>query len=213
MKPIIDSSTLVIVGKWNKYILSPNWVANTIFEEATLNVDFPLRLDLPSKYTSPTSNITFIPSEDRVIFIPPNFEESTLTKIEKMSHTLLTHLSYTPIIAFGINICFVEKDNAALYALFNISDNDKLSESGFQISTNSVVRNLKSDNGQILNFKITQKANEITFEFNFHYPVKNATEAREKLEEGIILKNKGIALELLEGKYDLQLDAETAGGQ
>ena len=39
MKIIDGTWSLVTVGKWNKYILNPNWVGKNIFNEEKIRVD------------------------------------------------------------------------------------------------------------------------------------------------------------------------------
>jgi len=74
-----DGWNLVLLGKWNKYILSPEWTAENIFQVDGVQVEFSINLDRPHRYTSDT--VRMIPGEDSVVFIPIEFDNETLSRL------------------------------------------------------------------------------------------------------------------------------------
>lgn len=200
-----DSWTVVILGKWNKYILSPEWSAGNIFNLEKLRVEFGISVDLPPRYIG--SDVRMTPSEDTVIFTALEHTDEALAKIEEYASSLFEKLPYTPIGAFGINFGFVEKaGSGSLSSIFDLTDDTKLVESGCSIKQKSISRQLNFSE-KTLNLTIAQLNSEIAFEFNFHYDVKNCQEARAKLNKQII-ENKVFALRLLKDAYDLNLEEE-----
>lgn len=202
MKIKEESCTIVIVGKWNKYILSPDWVANKIFEEKTIQLEFSVNVGRPPRYTS--ADIRIIPSNESVLFISLNPTDANLAKMEQLAKKLLGILEYTPIQAFGINFSYVEDAAVCdLASIFNFSDNDKLSEYGCKISNSTIKRELLIKE-RMLNLTISQSDADILFEFNFHYDV-TGSKAHEILGDKMT-ENKGIAEDLLHTAYGLELE-------
>lgn len=208
-----ESWTIVLVGNWNKYILSPEWAAKNIFGETKLDIEFALNLGLPPRYTSEQSHIRMIPAEDRVVFVALKSDDKSvrpddecLQKMENFARTVVDTLGYTPISAFGINFSFIEDTKKIdLTEFFDLSDNKALSDFGCQFTGNEIKRRVIVDN-RTLWFTISQKGEEAFFDFNFHYDVTDATEAKAKIENTII-ENKNIAERLLKDVYKLDYDS------
>lgn len=196
---------LVLAGKWNRYLLSPQWVGKNIFCEPELQVEFALNLELPPRYTSKEKSIRFVPAEDKVIFYPLNQSDQCLSAVEKLADKLLELLPHTPISAFGINFGFIEEANTKLYEYFNISDNGQLGNFDCVLKETSITRAF-SFQGKDLNLTMKLNGNKVNFGFNFHYPVKSVTEARNNLK-GNILINKKYAEDLLASVYKLVCDS------
>ncbi len=202
MKLKEESFTIVIVGNWNRYILSPAWSAKEIFNEPGLQVEIGLDFGLPPRYTSSQSNIRMIPTNDNVTFIALKQDDETLKKMEDIAYRLVDKLSYTPIKAFGINFGFVEDANQNdLLAIFNFADNELLNKFGCQATSNSIVRRLIVEN-RTLNLNISNKGNEVFFDLNFHYDVAGTSEIMSKVKNSVI-KNKSFAENLLKSIYKI----------
>jgi hypothetical protein len=107
MKVKTDLTNLVITGKWNKYLLSPDWLAKHIFDKSEIKIEFSPTLDHPLRFTC--DNIRIVPTEDRVIFIALEYSNGLLEKIEDMAYRLIDLLPFTPIAAFGTNFAYIEE--------------------------------------------------------------------------------------------------------
>lgn len=203
MKIKDESFTIVLAGNWNKYILQPNWVAKEIFEETTVQLEFAVNIGLPPRYTA--SNIRIIPTDEKVTFRAMDTSDNCLTKMGNMAIKLLNKLNYTPISAFGMNFGYTEKaETQNLFNLFKFADNDELGSFGCIINNSLTQKNITIDE-RILNLKIHHIGKDVSFDFNFHYDVGNASEAEEKIKENV-LKNKKIAEDILNKVYKLSFE-------
>lgn len=193
-----------MIGKWNKYVLNPNWAAKNLFLQDSLDVSFPLSLDAPLFYTS--KNIKFEPSDERVRLMAETVSDEVLLAIEEIGCKILHLLTYTPMRAVGINFGFVEKNKPELFSLFRITDQAEVSKDGAEIINTTISRKIIVEGGP-LNFKISQLSDGVLFDFNFHYDVKDATEAQGTIK-GKILNYKAIAEKFLNSTYKLEYDKE-----
>ncbi len=100
-----DSVSLIIVGKWNRYILTPEWIAKHFFNATELAVEFSLNLDSPPRFTR--DDIRIVPEDNRIKFEALRYNDDVLLQIEQMSVKLAKLLPVTPVKAFGINFGFV----------------------------------------------------------------------------------------------------------
>jgi len=194
---------LVLLGKWNKYILSPEWSAKNIFGVDKVQVEFAINLDQPPRFTS--GNVRMIPGEDSVVFVPVECVEASLVEMEKCAQKLLETLPYTPVYACGINFGFTEKIDmlpASVTRLFDIEDTELLSGHG-EIQESSIRRTIQLDKKKLM-FMIAQNEDEVLFDFNFHYDVKDGNSARELLA-GEVVENRKYSLDIL-AKYELTLE-------
>jgi len=199
---------LVLVGKWNKYILVPDWVGTNIFKQKTVQVEFPLNLQGPPRFTNDEGDIRMLPDDDRVIFVAVKNDEAILKKIEQMANDLLSILPYTPISSFGENFGFIEETNLErILPLFEFPDNDSLSRKGCAIGKSSIRRTISKYPNTVLNFVMKQDGPKVIFDFNFHYLVKDAKEALEKIT-GSFIENKRRSEEFLREIYGLEYETE-----
>jgi hypothetical protein len=205
MKIKKESCTLVLLGHWNQYILSPGWSAKNIFDEPGLGVEIALDLGLPPRYTSEQSRVRMIPTEDNVTFVALQHDDECLQKMENLAYTLVDKLSYTPVKAFGVNFGFVdEAGKGDLLEIFKFSDNELLNSFGCQLTFSSIRRRLIVEN-RTLNLAISNKGDEVSFDFNFHFGVSGTSEVISKIKSSVI-ENKKIAENLLKSVYKLDYD-------
>lgn len=205
MKIKEESCTIVLLGNWNRYILSPGWSAKNIFNEPELEVEIALDLGLPPRYTSAQSHVRLIPTEDNITFVALQNDNECLQKMEDLANELVSKLSYTPVRAFGTNIGFVDDASKNdLLGIFKFSDNEQLSNFGCQFTFNSVRRRLIVEN-RTLNLTISHKGSEIYLDFNFHYDVSGTNEVMIKMKNSVV-ENKKIAETLLKSVYNLDYD-------
>lgn len=205
MKIKEESSTVVLLGNWNKFILSPGWSAKNIFNEPSLEVEIALDLGLPPRYTSAHSHIRMIPTEDNITFVALNNDDECFQKMESLAYELVSKLSYTPVRAFGINFGFVDDASKNdLLEIFKFSDNEQLSSFGCQFTFNSIRRRVIVEN-RTLNLTVSNKGNEVFFDFNFHYDVSGTPEVISKIKNSVI-ENRKIAENLLKSVYKLDYD-------
>lgn len=206
MKEREESFSVVIIGNWNKYILNPSWVAKELFRnEEQLKVEFSLDLDLPNRYTDANVNVRIVPTNKSVTFFALNTDDNNLKLTEEMAKDLLDKLSYTPVTSFGINYGFTEDSSyMGLYELFNFMDKDELAEQEMELEASTIRRSFIIDDKQ-LNFTVKLQGDKLFFDFNFHYNVSDAVEAKEKLNDAL-LSNKETAMKILQDVYKLEIE-------
>jgi hypothetical protein len=204
MKINANAWTIVLAGNWNKNILSPQWTAEHIFNVDKLNLKFEIsmNLNLPPRLSS--SEVSMLPSDNAVIFAPLQQTDECYQKAENFASNLLEKLPYTPMSAFGINFGFVEESpDSSLLSLFELNDKTDLNEFGCEIKECGIVRRLQME-GKVLNLTISHADAKITFDFNFHYDVRDAKNAKELLQ-GQTAANRILAYKILNDIYNLEV--------
>lgn len=208
MKIVDGTWSLVIVGKWNRHILTPTWVAENLFNHQEITVEYPINNpELPTRFRSP-DNIVFVPAVHRIQFVAQEpYEDEQLRRICSMSRKLVKTLSYTPVTGLGVN--FVFEENAAEFeqlALFDLLDSRRVVDNNYEVHSTEIKRQLNK-NGSVLNFVIKMKEDRVVLDFNFHYEVSNTDQLVELITDELLIENKTAALGIAENIYNLQLDA------
>ena len=212
MQLVPESLTFVIAGKWNKYILTLDWVAKNIFTEDQINVEFSMEPDLPFRYHK--GFIRFIPTNSNVTFQALNTEKQTLDDIQKKSKDLISLLDKTPIMAFGVNVSYKEDSPSPdLLNLFNLSDN--LDEE-YSILKSDIMRTIRINDRTVLNLSLSLMENtDVIMKCNFHTETKTVKEYLEYFEENedVFYKYYNKSKEILKNAYNLIVQEEDAGNE
>ena len=168
-----DSIGLVIVGDWNVRIFTPEWITTNISKSENIQIEFSINnMDAPIRFTH--NDIRIIPSNSRFTFSPQKYDTITFSRIENMVKNLCESLYHTPITAYGINFKILDTDpNPLLLDSFNLTDDSRFSDAGFEIKSRKIIRVLQIEDG-ILNFKISNEDGQVHYHFNFHYTVTGA---------------------------------------
>jgi hypothetical protein len=204
MKAIPQGWTIVLVGYWNRMLLTPDWVATNLFEQDTIDVAFPVMPLNPLMFTA--GKVRFTPADERATISLEVVEDDAWGKAEHIALSLLAKLPHTPVRAFGVNLRFSESvPDPAQLSLFNFVDLPALTDFGCEVQSALVQRTLKVRDDLVLNLKITHGQSGLDYDFNFHFEVKNADEARVNLK-GKTAKCKEVALVLMKDAYGLTLD-------
>lgn len=209
MKIIDGSWSVIIIGKWNRYILTPEWVGNKIFDQEELEVQFPVnRPELPPRYKS-QDNIFFLPAIHKCQFIAQEpYDDAMLKKMSSYIRKLVSILEHTPVTAFGTNFGFEEKSHNFLQLdLFNLVESDSYLEKGLSTTSTEIKRQFSIDDHSLnLNVEYNQDQDKIIFDFNFHYNVITPAKIGELVTDNLIIDNKQKALAILRDVYDLELE-------
>lgn len=208
------TSTIVLVGKWNPAILTPQWVGKHLFEkekikfEVTFGSRYLLRLSGPGAEIAPTP--------DRVTIYAEESTHEGLDCIERLGRKLIEMLPHTPIEAVGVNHAFVE-DSAEpeIVSLFNCNDEDKMPPH-MPVDNVEIGRRLSGEGYKlIIRFSKAEGSESVRFDFNFHYDVRRSQHGGEGdiLAKGVVNKHYDFAKDLLVSKYGLELDEEEEEGE
>ena len=187
---LIDTETsLVILGNWNPAILQPDWLVRHGFDteaELAVQLEFSPIAGIPPRFT--IEGLRILATNDHVLLNPEQTTVHFLELTENVGRSMLHRLSHTPIRAFGQNFQFSEENVSQDFArLFDISDNlaeqlnfpidvrdtTLISSYGIGETTLNFTRKLLADGTARLNF-------------NFHYDVTSASNARELLEGSFV---------------------------
>ena len=128
-----------------------------------------------------------------------------------MGRTLLEILDHTPVSALGINFGFEEStENFEKLDIFSFGDTTDWIDRSYTQETAEIKRRFKLGNDEkgILNFSLILNQRKVALDFNFHYDCADTEKAKEIILEGIIAKNRDIALNILEDVYSLTLEEE-----
>jgi hypothetical protein len=162
---------VVVVGHWNRAILSPSGIANRLFglpEGTPVKVLVPL--DVVAPYHIQHENITVIPGSDRLIVAPVHDAYENLVEALRITRKALEELPRTPVFAAGLNLTYKsEKEVETLKQATSSTWDDALSDKRFEIISRSISRSLKWRNGAI-NVTISQTpgtTSEVAFNFDF----------------------------------------------
>jgi hypothetical protein len=205
MKIVPESCTIVLLGYWNQYLLTPEWAAKNVFKQKEIKVEFALQLEAPPRYTA--GDVRLEPRSNRVTFAAIKHDDETLVRMETMALNLVNILEHTPVKAVGLNFGFEDAiEGDPLINLLNLQDNILINKIGCEIENTSITRKLKIDNN-IINFKVEAQGARVHFGFNYHFDVKETKEIPDKIS-GKVVSKKNDAIKYLKDIYGLELDPE-----
>lgn len=154
--------SVVILGHWNRAILTPAWIAKTLFElpEGT-PVQVLVSLDTVAPHMVRHEKLTVIPSNDRLVVRPETQDFLTLGKAMATAHKVLEELPRTPVSAVGFNVRYKSPSMVESVQKVSVHEwwDNRLSDTGFKIETRTIERTLPWKNGKIRVF-LSQDENE-----------------------------------------------------
>lgn len=170
--PLIPNDwNVVVVGHWNRAILSPAGIAKRLFGLAAgTPVQVLVPLDVVAPYHVRHENITVIPGSDRLIVAPVHDTFENLIEATVVTRRALEDLPQTPVFAAGLNLTY--KSDAEVVVLRQVTASqwdDRLSDKNFVIASRSVVRSVKWRDATI-NVTVTVEptgASSVTFNFDY----------------------------------------------
>ncbi len=207
MKSPDNTSSVVLVGNWNPFILNPQWVGKYIFKKKQIEAEFLFGPKLAFRFSAFGARI--VPTQDKVTIIADECDKRSLGVIERLSRELLSELPHTPIHAIGVNHAFIEDSPGEdILSLFNFPDERKF-PNDMPIESTEITRRLAGDgHGVNLKISIGQGFEGVRFDFNFHYPIGGNL----KELDGDIIKKGGVlghfefARDFLAAQYGLDYE-------
>lgn len=185
MKELRDNWNLRINGFWNVGIFSIGWLGKHIFDSNEIMLDVGLAARLPQRFTA--DNVTLIPSNNNLILVPSDFENTTLVHMEEMAYKLLNILMHTPISAVGFNFGYeLDDSDPDILDMLPLLLKDKFSAKDLIVSSRTF--SWSFDRGDhILNLSCIINNNSPHITLNFHKDVKDANTAKNFIKDKIIL--------------------------
>lgn len=209
MKIIKDTANIVVLGAWNKAILTPEWVKKNIFPEITnlqVNVPAPHIMDQAS-YQYNTPDLLFNINGQRFEFRT----NSSYEKNVKYTRDILRKFIFTPVSSVGINIVFSEIieniPDTLQKRLVAENDIENIINAETLISS-SLSKSIQIESNQKLNITILNTHNQYIFDFNFDYTVSDIENVLTIFgdNDNIIDDKIAAAADLLDKLYGLVLE-------
>lgn len=164
------SWTVVIVGRWNRAILTPAGIATRVFKDDPKQIFVAVPLDGVSPYQVKhlSQNIVAMTDETRLLIATENTDYETLGYAMKAGVNALHSLPETPVVAAGFNINFHSTDvppEIATLLAANVDTN--LADLGHPIVARGVVRSFEYGRGR-LNVTVSWESDGFGLVCNFH---------------------------------------------
>ena len=193
-------SNLVIVGSWNKDILTPEWVKEYLLDGQDFQVLFPmnslnsLKFDVVTKYS-------FAINMNRLEFQLHDSSEGASREMITTARKLLRCLVHTPIVSFGVNFVYKSERQGLLNGISHTKDIKELLTA--EVESAEVTRVFNLGQGKVLNFKVVQKGAATFFDFNYSYHVKNAQNLIDVLgdDDDVIIRKRQVSENILNSVY------------
>jgi len=209
MKKNLEGWSLVILGYWDPRVITPAWLLqNKLTNSKTIGVALPQNnFVLPPRFEY---DDIYLKVSNLKLELAPKFDQNNIfEQIKDNALLILQTLPHTPIQGLGVNFGFIDENpDANLLALFSMSDDAKISDCNFIITTKNIIRSVTFDfdrQEQILNlnFLLTSN-NHVKLDINFHKSVQSTTEVSEFLADGI-LRFRDKTFNLLNELYNIEI--------
>ena len=194
-------ATLVVVGTWNVSIFSPEWVKENVLIGKDFQILFPVNIMNSLKFVVP-NKYSLAVNDNRLEFQLNDNSDVCSKEFLEPVRNVLRSLIHTPISSFGINYVFKTDEQPGLLSTLPHTNEIKGAFNS-AIESTEVTRSIKLQDGNTLNFKIYQKGQETSFDFNFSYVVNKIQAMLDILgDDNIIISKRNVAKELLEKVYE-----------
>lgn len=173
---------VVLVGAWNRAILTPGGIATRLFK---LPDGDPVEVLVPIEGLEPPKvshdGLTVVASSSRLIVEvkTPGFD--SIEKARTIACSALSSLPDTPVTAAGFNIRYRGPSEDTSFPEITRSQIAIFSDCGYEISSNGLLLQLKFGQG-VINVKgVIDADGMLILELNFHKDSKQASELIEWL--------------------------------
>jgi hypothetical protein len=208
--------SVVIVGHWNRAILTPAGIVKRLFRlPADTKVGVQVALDAFVPHQVKHEDVVVIAGSDRLVVQPAALEYSAFEASMRVAHTALEELPETPVFGAGFNLNFrTDRYVEILAAITGHSWDDRLIDDGFVIHTRSITRALKWKSG-LIRITVTEEADATSAIFmNYDRDSTSVADLRTWLSIPIAevrrttekILSSCIGLELEEIRYDTKAD-------
>jgi len=159
---------VVVVGKWNRAILTPAGIARRLFQlPSGTPVQVAVPLDVLAPFAVTHGGIMVTASNERLVLTATEPEYEVLDRARIAAVNAIRSLPETPLIAAGVNIRHTATDETGLSAILQHPSDDRLSDDGLVIVERSHKRTIAWNEG-VVNISLqTQAETPTRIEFNF----------------------------------------------
>jgi len=173
--------SVVVLGYWNRAILTPSGIATRLFGLAPgTPVEVFIAIDAVAPHQVTHRGVKVVAGSDRLIVQPDKCDFQDLEKAKVIADRALENLPETPVVAAGINVKYDCRES--LESLQQVTGQEwwdkQLSDSNYEIVGRSLSRSLKWRSGQI-NFTVSKEGDgKSEILLNFHCGSTIASELR-----------------------------------
>jgi hypothetical protein len=162
--------SVVIVGRWNRAILTPAGIAKRVFkaDQKQIFVAVPLDGVSPYQVRHPDHKIIAMTDENRLHIQVLKMDYETLGHAMEAGVNALLALPETPVSAAGFNINFHSEDVSSDLAALLVADIDRdLAKLEYPVVARSITRSFEDGSGT-LNITVSGKDPSFDIGCNFH---------------------------------------------
>lgn len=213
MRPLSGQFSIVVVGRWNPFIFSPEWVKKNLIDTAN-ETDHPITLAYPLNDPDAPSQLKFdgiqlLPGRSRLDIKPDDLTLDAMCHCGDVITKCLQLLSHTPVGALGINFSFEETNNPeSLVTAVTFQDAVNIDSNMFHLGNSEIYRSF-SIADEIAKLNLRLNIGEPPFiDFNFEMPISNTNEALEHLSTDRISSFYHKAINFAQSVYGLTMDEE-----
>jgi hypothetical protein len=205
---------VVIIGHWNRAILTPNGIAKRLFklpEGTGIEVSIPVNLFGPVQVKH--DGVMVRVEAQRIVIATEKASYKALNRAMATACNALRDLPETPVFAAGFNIRFkvdAQGEPSELDEIVQTSLDTDLSDAGYEIISRGLTRRVRIEGGifekGVLNLLVLKEENKpIRIEMNFHRDSNSVPELIKWLEVSEEDLKKGVS-EILKKVPSLQLE-------
>ena len=179
---------VVVVGHWNRAILTPSWIAKKLFQlpEGT-GIEVAVPIDVFSTPVVKWDGLSVMAEEHRLTISSrePSYEQ--LAKAMKAATIALEELPKTPLFAAGFNIRFKASGVCEdLCDTIQCPADETLSDAGYEIVSKGLKRSIHATatalSAGVINLSITEDDDKLcAVDLNFHRDSKEKADLQEWL--------------------------------
>jgi hypothetical protein len=205
-----DTFSIVIVGRWNPSIFSPQWVKANLCAEADSEVTLAISIsDIESPNLIQFEGIRLFPSNRRIEIKPVVQSAVNMTKCARVAAQILELLPHTPVTALGINFSFEEQQAPDLItSLITFGDAANINADTYQLQAFSTQRSFRRNGNFDLNLSNHSKDRRTWIDFNYHGNTTSATDARTRLIDNQPEQLLSESIGFIENVYNMHIDQE-----
>jgi hypothetical protein len=195
--------TLVILGKWNRAILRPEWFNHIIPGISPSNASIPFEFSMDTGDVRFTlDDVRIQPTEHKLELVVDTNEDDKCKKLMNIATKIVENLPHTPIGAIGHNIAY-NLTTEALKDMISDAEYSRFDEIYQNLFLNASlneyrVRHSIGLSEYTLNLTYNKAREQVYIDFNFHYTVTNLESIKESISNFAdnILESQSIAAKL-----------------
>lgn len=180
MKTLQENSTMVLAGSWNPAILTPSWIAQTVFGRRP-GEQFPVEIDMVvangAMQKMKFLGLSCMASPQFLIFFFDSQNAESCSIAVSSARKILEVLSHTPVSGVGFNVQFVlsETKPEFLSRFQNVDLDDEVPAAGI-VSQGWGMKLNAAEN--LISINSSYEGGNGTIAMNFHHSTATADEAR-----------------------------------